>query len=890
MKKSILNFLNSPLGYVVESIENYLDKFPLRYSPWLKKTSDTKYSIVSAVYGAESYLEDFFVSITNQTLIFEEHIELIMVNDGSLDGSAKIIEKWVKKYPNNIFYLKKENGGQASARNLGMTQVTNDWVTFIDPDDFINKKYFETIDKLVASEKNLAMISCNFILFYERSGRFRDTHPLRYRFVDKKVSCFTIPNLGNNIQLAANSALFRAKIIKKYKLEMHTQIKPTFEDAYFVSEYLLLCKSYKIAFLREAKYFYRKRKERSSAIDTSWAKKEQYLSKLKNGYLGLLKLVEEKEVIIPDFIQRMILYDLFWYFQRLVNHEERLSLLSNEEKKEFEGLLHQIFGKIDERIIKAFELAGCGALYKTAWLCKFKQHCDDNEISELKVESYDATKHQVKVSYFFNENPHDGLVLLNQCSVKPIYEKVRVHSFNGSHFVLQKIMWLSLNDESEILSATIGGKSSNLLLGDKRYSGAVSIAEIIKHFSLQAKKGKDYTFGLRLLRGLAKLSVVLPWYQNAWIFMDRDVQADDNAEHLYRHVSNKDLNINTRFILRKTSHDWNRLKKEGFRLIPFGSIRHMVLMFNAKHLVSSHADNYVVNFPPHSWFNGILNYKYTFLQHGITKDDISNWLNNKSIDLFITASEKEYLSISGKQNKYKYTDKEVHLTGFARHDALLSKSQADKNEKKPKTLLIMPTWRESLVGKTYWMSNNRRVNDVFYTSDYAKYWKSFLHSKNLKKLVDDGLEVVFFPHANVSNYIDWFDVPPYISQFTHQADNSIQDLFVSASIMLTDYSSVAFEVAYLEKPVIYYQFDREAVFSGGHLTAKGYFDYTKDGFGPVCEKESQVFLSLNDILNSNSQMDSDYLQRVNKTFQYQDTNSCERIYKAIINMDKKAGI
>ncbi|MCO6547653.1 MAG: glycosyltransferase [Gilliamella sp.] len=90
----------------------------------------------------EKYLNDYFKSLVNQTIGFKSHIHLILVDDDSPDNSAKIIHEWVEKYPDNITYIHKENGGQASARNLGMDFAKTKWVSFIDPDDFICLDYF----------------------------------------------------------------------------------------------------------------------------------------------------------------------------------------------------------------------------------------------------------------------------------------------------------------------------------------------------------------------------------------------------------------------------------------------------------------------------------------------------------------------------------------------------------------------------------------------------------------------------------------------------------------------------------------------------------------------------------------------------------------------------
>ena len=104
------------------------------------------YSIVSAVYNVEAYLDDFLKSILNQTIAID-NLSLILVDDGSTDNSANIIEHWKSNYPKLITYVRKENGGQASARNVGLEYVKTDWVTFIDPDDFVSQNYFEEVEE-----------------------------------------------------------------------------------------------------------------------------------------------------------------------------------------------------------------------------------------------------------------------------------------------------------------------------------------------------------------------------------------------------------------------------------------------------------------------------------------------------------------------------------------------------------------------------------------------------------------------------------------------------------------------------------------------------------------------------------------------------------------------
>ena len=85
-----------------------------------------KFSVVIPIYNVEKYLEETIESIINQSIGFEENIQIILVNDGSPDNSEEICLKYKEMYPDNILYIKKENGGVSSARNTGLKKVSGE--------------------------------------------------------------------------------------------------------------------------------------------------------------------------------------------------------------------------------------------------------------------------------------------------------------------------------------------------------------------------------------------------------------------------------------------------------------------------------------------------------------------------------------------------------------------------------------------------------------------------------------------------------------------------------------------------------------------------------------------------------------------------------------------
>ena len=183
-------------------------------------------------------------------------------------------------------------------------------------------------------------------------------------------------------------------------------------------------------------------------------------------------------------------------------------------------------------------------------------------------------------------------------------------------------------------------------------------------------------------------------YEDCWLFLDRPSKADDNAEHLYRYLLAKGLASKMFFVLKRDSPDWERLKSEGFQLIPFASEEHQIALINAKFVVSSQPDEFN-RWPERRQDSEMCRYRLVFLQHGVIKDDISRWLNSKPISRMITTTRAEYESIVDPQSDYRLSDKEVVLTGLPRHDRLWSMP------KTATTLLVMPTWRKYLFDKKY---------------------------------------------------------------------------------------------------------------------------------------------------------------------------------------------
>lgn len=136
---------------------------PQRYRPRFK------YSVVTAAYGVEAYLDEYFSSLLQQSVGFCESIQVIVVDDGSTDATLEKARSWERRYPENIKVVTQENGGPAAARNTGLAYIKHEWVTFTDPDDFLAKNYFEVVDRAICHNLEvgieLEMIACRAVFY-----------------------------------------------------------------------------------------------------------------------------------------------------------------------------------------------------------------------------------------------------------------------------------------------------------------------------------------------------------------------------------------------------------------------------------------------------------------------------------------------------------------------------------------------------------------------------------------------------------------------------------------------------------------------------------------------------------------------------------------------------
>lgn len=233
-------------------------------------------------------------------------------------------------------------------------------------------------------------------------------------------------------------------------------------------------------------------------------------------------------------------------------------------------------------------------------------------------------------------------------------------------------------------------KKNALLLDDH-----TGVSERIKdELKLMKTLARGRSEGMRkafVVRAVARIMGLLQ-RRKIWLFSDRVMRAGDNGEAMFRYVVNHCPNgVKPVFILHSKSDDYARMKKLG-KVIPYDSVLSKLYYLLASVSISSSGDQEARN--PFDWrvayyADRMKDLQYVFLQHGITKDDQTKWLNRwgKAVNGLVCSSQREWEAF--RDPGYGYPDADLWLTGMPRFD-LLEAGEA-------RVITIMPTWRQSLM-------------------------------------------------------------------------------------------------------------------------------------------------------------------------------------------------
>ncbi|MFP3153694.1 CDP-glycerol glycerophosphotransferase family protein [Lachnospiraceae bacterium ZAX-1] len=388
---------------------------------------------------------------------------------------------------------------------------------------------------------------------------------------------------------------------------------------------------------------------------------------------------------------------------------------------------------------------------------------------------------------------------------------------------------------------------------------------------LQRVKIKDLVHIIFFLLACPISFVYRRFRKDLWLICDNENEARDNGYWLYRYIVNTKKDQDVMYAINKKSPDYIRVKQLG-KIVSYGGFAHWIYYLTASKNISSQKGGkpnaaicYVLE------VNGLLKNTRIFLQHGITKDDMQFlYYKNTKMSLFVCAVEKEYDYVS---KNFGYPAGGVLNLGFCRFDNLFPVPSAKKK------ILVMPTWRNWIGAPTSKSYQYENIKD-FRNTEYFKQWNGFLKSIPVQTLLEEqDIELIFYPHREMQGHLHYFQLDTKSIVLAKWPEYDVQDLLKEAILLVTDYSSVAMDFAYMKKALLYYQFDYE-MYRNGHYAA-GYFDYKDDGFGEVCGCLEELETAVLNLCSHNFKMEEPYRQRADEFFAGSDRENCRRNFEAI---------
>lgn len=885
-----------------------------------------KVSVIMAVYNVEPFLREAVDSVIAQDIGFE-NIQLILVDDGSPDNSGAICDEYQAKYPENIVVIHKENGGVSSARNKGLDWAEGELVNFLDADDKVTPETFQNVYRFYQVHKfETDIVAVPMIFFDGKTG----SHPLNYKFNGGS----RIIDLGkewNVCQLQSGAAFINAECLKELRFDPRLSYA---EDAKLVQR--VLAGKWTMGVMNEGAYQYRKRTSGAeSAIQSSLTKKGWYLPYLEYFQEETIQFYLNKFGFVPRFIQYVLMYDLQWRFS--LEHLP-VGVLSEQEAQDYFRHLYGILQYIDDEVILAQR--NIHSEHKIFALKKKHGRLDiqvrENDIAICCGSTVAATLSQCNCAMEFLHIQNGSLELEGRLSMYSGFENDISLSVcaNGTFFnceapapeVLNRsfgepIMYMCpfkvripLAEKQNDISLTVwmrqGGQSIHLAslssgtffpVSGKRYQKAYAVRNgwkitmeghtlhLIRVTPKQVKRcERDFLKEMWSRNDLgARKAVIARILRNLlirfkrkplWLISDRASKAGDNGEAFFRYMCENHPEIRSYYVIIKDCPDYRRMKKLG-PVLAKDSFMHKLLVLMCDYNCSSQGEADVYN-PFIGYSEPYRDYlsenKFIFLQHGIIHNDLSDWLDRykKNICGFVTSTEREYRSIV--DGDYHYTEKQIWLTGLPRFDRLYA---ADE-----KQITIMPTWRRYLFGDCSRETKVFPIGQAFLDSEYLAFYNGLLnHPRLLEAAKRYGYTIAFFPHPNVLDHIKVFRKNDQVIFLTKGTE--YRDVYAKSAMVVTDYSSAVFDFAYLKKPLIYTQFDKETFYSGAHTLERGYFDYEQDGFGEVEYTLEDTVNRLIEYMENGCKMKEKYLERVNRFFCFHDKNNCQRVYDKIMSLD-----
>ncbi len=900
------------------------------------------FSVIIPVYNVEAYLEETLESVINQDIGFRENIQIILVNDGSPDNSGKICERYRDMYPENIKYVIKENGGVSSARNMGLEYAEGEYINFLDSDDKWDLTTFRKVYGFFAEHKQEIDLVSVRIKQFDAKEKW---HILDYKFTDGTcVADLTDKKEYHSIQLHVSSAFIKREAIGDLRFNEKVKFG---EDSLFANAIILKklkCGIVEDCFYYYRKRADRSSATQMQKFNIEYytVSPELYYKGIielsQKQYGCVVPYIQSvlaydigwrvRNELPEEFSKDKELYDNYYAFlKESLSYVEDIIFLTGKAHKRIsvKEALYKIKHDGEELKDKTFfDVKKKAILFDDIKIYNFKKSNKACYINICEISNHTVTVEGLISKWVMNSCPGNELEFVLRVGKKKYKIPLEEYhfSFDSNFFgksnryyrFKKKIDITKLLNDDGVLNIRpairVDGKLCNISVKYGKFVANNSVFEpcykifgsyimICSSKGVEIRKSENIRkehielekqaqkwlrengfkeIAVLRLKSILQSKTVFRGKQ-LWLISDRTDKAGDNGEAFFRYLCSKpDLckNILPVFVTGKQCKAAAELTKIGKVIYFEDEEKYKRYFLCADKIISSSGGEFAtnpLNKQERIYLTDLIKSKLVFLSHGILNNDLSGWLHkyNKNISLFIAASQRESDSlISG---NYMCEGKNVSVTGLARYDLLQNNTE--------KKIAILPTWRRA-IKESYDSKTQSVYFEGFKETEFFRFYNELINNERLLSVMRErGYKGLFGLH------------PIHVKQSVDFKENDIfevkhgfldyKNVFSTSSLMVTDYSSVFFDFAYLRKPVVYAQFDKEKFYEG-QIFDQGYFDPDTDGFGPVCRDLDSTVDAIISSLERDCENEQKYLERIDSFFEFSDKNNCERIYRAILKI------